>query len=117
MPPARSCEKVGMMETQSPAAGPARSHLLWPLGAMLLAFLFIEFFGLDRPLAHALYYDDVTRQWLGSGAGDWWAHRLVHDAGRWCVRGVAAGALAGWILSYLWPRARAWRETSRFVFL
>ena len=115
MPSAGSCAKVAVMEIQQSPVRPA--GLLWSLGVMLLAFLLVELFGLDRKLAHAVYYDDVTRQWLGSGAGDWWAHRLVHDGGRWCVRGIAAGALAGWILSFLWPRARVWRQTARFVFV
>jgi membrane-associated PAP2 superfamily phosphatase len=94
-----------------------RAHALWPLGAMLAAFVLIEVFGLDRKLAHALYFDDSARRWLGAGPGDWWAHRLVHDGGRWCVRAIAAGALAGWLLSFLWPRARAWRRSAGFVFL
>src|SRR4051812_15606120 len=102
MPATGSCARVGEMETQPLPNPPARidphlwrSHALWPLGAMLLAFVLIEIFGPHRRWAHALYYDDVTHQWLGSGAGDWWAHRLVHDGGRWAVRAVAAGALAG----------------------
>ena len=79
MPSAGWCAKVRVMEIRQP---PGPAGLLWPLAVMLLVFLLIELFGLDRRLAHAVYYDDVTRQWLGGGAGDWWAHRLVHDAGR-----------------------------------
>jgi membrane-associated PAP2 superfamily phosphatase len=84
---------------------------------MLLAFVLIEILGVDRRLAHAVYYDEVTRRWLGAGTGDWWAHRLVHDGGRWCVRAIAAAALAGWALSFAWRRARPWRRTAGFVFM
>jgi membrane-associated PAP2 superfamily phosphatase len=93
------------------------SHALWPLGAMLLAFVLIEVLGLDRKLAHAIYYNDITRRWLGGGQGDWWSHRLIHDGGRWCVRSIAACALIGWLLSFLWIRARGWRRTAGFVFV
>ena len=34
---------------------------------MLLAFLLIEVLGLDRKLAHALYFNDTTQRWLGGG--------------------------------------------------
>ncbi len=94
-----------------------RDHAWLPLGALLLAFLVIEVLGLDRKLAHAVYFDDATRSWLAGGAKGWWAHNLVHDGGRWVVRAIAAGALAGWLLSYFWSRARAWRRTARFVFV
>ena len=93
-----------------------RSHAWWPLGGMLLAFVLVEVLGLDRKLAHAMYYDDLTRSWLAGGARGWWAHKLVHDGGRWVVRAIAAAALVAWALSFVWVRARAWRRSAGFVF-
>ena len=52
MPSAGSCAKVAVMEIQQSPVRPA--GLLWSLGVMLLAFLLVELFGLDRKLAHAL---------------------------------------------------------------
>lgn len=94
-----------------------RNHAYLPLGALLLAFVLIEVLGLDRKLAHALYFDDATRSWVAGGARGWWAHKVVHDGGRWVVRAIAAGALVGWALSFVWTRARAWRRSAGFVFL
>ena len=92
-----------------------RTHALWPLGALALVFILIEALGLDLKVTNALFYDHVTRQWLGAGAGDWWAHRLLHDDGRWVVRGVAALALGAWCLTFFVPSIRHWRRSAGFI--
>lgn len=99
-------------------ASPAfwRSHALWPAGAFALAFVGIFEFDLDRTLAHAWFFDAATQRWLGSGAGAWWAHDLIHTGGRWLVRLVAAMALAAWALSLFFDRWRPWRRDACFVF-
>jgi membrane-associated PAP2 superfamily phosphatase len=94
-----------------------RSHALWPLLLFLLAFAAIEGLGLDRSIAEALFFNRLTGHWLGSGGGDWWAHELLHDDGRWLVRGVAAAAIFGWLASFVLPFARGWRAPAGFMAL
>jgi membrane-associated PAP2 superfamily phosphatase len=93
-----------------------RSHLLWPSVLLVAVFAVLEFAQLDRPIAQALYFD-ASRGWLGAGAGDRWAHRIVHGGGRWLVRIVAATALVCWLASFTSPRLKPWRRETLFVFL
>lgn len=83
------------------------------LGAV---FLSLELFDLDRAIARAWFFAPSTG-WLGAGAGDWWAHELLHDGGRWLVRGVAAGALVTWLVSFAAPPLRPWRRSAGFIAL
>lgn len=84
---------------------------------MVAAFTLVEGFGLDRWLAHALFYDASTGSWLGGGSGRVWARDLLHGGGRWLVRAVAAGALLAWAVSLVVPRWRHWRRSAGFVFV
>jgi membrane-associated PAP2 superfamily phosphatase len=79
-------------------------------------FCVIEWTGLDRSLAHALFYDPARNQWLGQGPGEWWAHGVIHDGGRWVTRTVAGSALALWVASFLSAPMRHWRRGAGFVF-
>jgi membrane-associated PAP2 superfamily phosphatase len=92
-------------------------HLWIPLIVFVPLFGVIEWTGLDRILAHAVFYDSAVGRWLGSGAGDWWARGVLHNGGRWLARTVAGTALALWVASFLSVRMREWRRTSGFVFL
>jgi membrane-associated PAP2 superfamily phosphatase len=94
-----------------------RRHGWWPLCAFLTAFAFLELLGLDRPLAHALYFDADSRQWLGAGNGSWWARDILHSGGRWLVRLVAAAAVCVWAGSLLVKRLRTLRRGAGFVAL
>src|SRR4051812_46365508 len=67
-----------------------RRHAWWPLLAFAVAFGILEVFSLDRVLARQWFFNVHTAQWLGAGAGEWWAHDLLHTDGRWVVRGIAA---------------------------
>lgn len=105
-------------------AGPAESpqafwrwHLWWPLLVFTFAFGLLEIFSLDQVLAREWYFDAAAAQWVGSGAGDWWARELLHSGGRWLVRGVAALALTVWGLSYKVDWLRPLRRPAGFVFL
>ena len=93
-----------------------RWHLGWPLAGFCLLSLVLAAGELDQRLAE-LFFDVGTGTWLGAGAGDWWAHRLLHDQGRWLVRGVAAGASSLWVLSFAVPHLRRWRADAGFVAL
>jgi membrane-associated PAP2 superfamily phosphatase len=90
------------------------THAWLPLGGFLVVFTLLELGGADRRVAQALFH--AHGQWLGTGAGDWWAHRLLHDGGRWVVRGVAATAAAAWGMSFLLRGTRRWRHAAGFVF-
>jgi len=91
-------------------------HAWVPLILFVPLFSVVEWTGLDRMLAHALFYDPVHR-WLGEGAGGWWAHGVIHNGGRWLARTVAGSAMALWIASFVSARMRHWRRSSGFVFL
>jgi membrane-associated PAP2 superfamily phosphatase len=93
------------------------THAWMPLALFLPLFLCIEWLGLDRVVAHALFFDAAADQWLGAGSGDWWAHRLIHDGGRWFARCIAATVLVLWLGSFVCADARPWRRTAGFVFL
>ena len=92
-----------------------RRHAWWPLVGFVLAFGTLEIWSLDRALADYWYFNVHTAHWLGTGDGDWWARGLLHTGGRWLVRGVAATALATWVLSFAWSRLRPWRRAAGFV--
>src|SRR5512147_676648 len=91
-------------------------HAWWPLLAFVVAFGVLEIFSLDRAIAREWYFNAHTG-WLGSGSGEWWARTLLHNGGRWVVRGVAAAALVSWALSFCVADLRAWRRSSGFVVL
>ena len=88
-----------------------------PLFAFLVAFGLIEAFALDPVIAHAWYFDESALRWLGAGSGAWWARDLLHSGGRWVVRGIAAAALAAWLLSFVLKPARPWRQQTGFIAL
>lgn len=92
-------------------------HAWTPLVVFLPLFCVIEWTGLDRTLAHALFYDPVRARWLGEGPGGWWADHVIHDGGRWFTRTVAGSALGLWVASWLSSRMRHWRRSAGFVFL
>lgn len=93
-----------------------RSHLLLPVAVMTALFALVEAFGLDRPIANALYFNAATQHWVGTGAGDWWAHQLIHDGGRWLPRVLGAGALLAWLASFFVASLRPWRRTAGYLF-
>jgi len=91
-------------------------HAWIPLVVFAPLFCAIEWTGLDRTLAHALFHDPVRNQWMGQGPGDWWARGIIHDGGRWITRSLAGSALALWLASFLSVRMRHWRRSAGFVF-
>ena len=104
----------------TPAESPQvfwRRHLWWPLLGFTLVFAVLEIFSLDRAFAREWFYNVHTAQWLGSGAGEWWARGVLHSGGRWLVRGIAAAAIVIWVLSFRIERLRAWRRAAGFVAL
>jgi membrane-associated PAP2 superfamily phosphatase len=94
-----------------------RNHGWWPLLGFVVCLGALEIFSLDRVFARDWFFDVHSGQWLGSGSGDWWAHRLLHGVGRWLVRGVAALVLTAWLLSFFDARARQWRRPAGFMAL
>ncbi|HUQ10839.1 MAG TPA: phosphatase PAP2 family protein [Steroidobacteraceae bacterium] len=94
-----------------------RSHAFVPLLGFLVTFGLVEALGLDQRIAGALYFDHATTHWLGTGPGDWWAHQLLHDDGRWLIRGIAAAAIATWVASFFLEPLRASRRRTGYVAL
>ena len=94
-----------------------RQHAWWPLLFFAVVFGILEVFSLDRVIAREWYFDVHTAQWLGAGAGEWWARGLLHTGGRWVVRGIAAAALLSWALSFVVAPLRQWRRTAGYILL
>jgi len=94
-----------------------RAHAWWPLFTLVVVFGVLEVFSLDQVIARSWYFNVETAQWLGAGTGEWWARGLLHTGGRWAVRGVAAGSLALWSLSFVLERLRDRRRPAGFVIL
>jgi membrane-associated PAP2 superfamily phosphatase len=94
-----------------------RRHGWWPLLGFVLCLGALEIFSLDRVFARDWFFNVHSGQWLGAESGDWWAHRILHGAGRWLIRGTAAFALAGWLASFVDARTRHWRRPMGFVVL
>lgn len=92
-----------------------RRLVWWPALAFVLAFSIVEIGQFDRDVARAFFFD-AQRGWLGAGAGDWWARDVIHQAGRWLPRGVAALAGVGWLVSFVVPALAAWRRELLYVF-
>jgi membrane-associated PAP2 superfamily phosphatase len=93
-----------------------RALVLWPGVFLVLAFALLEIGQFDRPIANALFYA-AGHGWLGAGNGDWWAHGLIHSAGRWVVRAVAVAALAAWAASFKVTPLAPWRREALYVFV
>lgn len=94
-----------------------RNHAAWPLLGFALVFGVVETLGLDPWIAGSLYFDAGAAHWLGTGTGDWWAHALLHDNGRWLVRGIAATAVVLWAGSFVAPAWRSLRLRAGYVAL
>jgi membrane-associated PAP2 superfamily phosphatase len=92
-----------------------RRLVLWPLVSFVLVFSFIEVGQVDRSIARAVFFSPQTG-WLGAGAGEWWARGIIHQAGRWLPRGVAALAALGWLASFRVAVLRPWRRELLYVF-
>jgi membrane-associated PAP2 superfamily phosphatase len=92
-------------------------HAWVPLIFFTVMIGVVELLSLDRPFAEAWYFDLHARHWLGTGPGDWWAHRLLHTGGGWLVRGIGALALGTWLLSFASARVRPWRRMAGFITL
>src|SRR6185503_5304282 len=86
------------------------SHLVLPAAVITLLFAMMEVFRLDRPIAHALYYDAAPQGWMGTGAGDWWANQVIHEGGRWLARLLGVAALFAWLGSFFVAGLKKWRR-------
>ena len=91
-----------------------RRLVWWPGIALTLTLTLLLAGGFDRAIAQALFYSESSG-WLGAGAGDWWAHRLIHGAGRWMVRGIAAAAIVSFAASFFVARLRPWRRELTYL--
>lgn len=85
----------------------------WPLAAFGFTALWISLFDLDLALARWAFFDAATLHWRG--AGTWWADDLIHDAGRWFVRVIAACAVGVWIATFVNRRLWRWRRPAAYL--
>lgn len=92
-----------------------RRHLWAPLAVLSVVLVVIELAGLDLVLARAWYFDGTTHQWLGSGDNAWWARGILHQDGRWFIRGVVICAAGIWAASFLFTWMKTLRRPAGFV--
>lgn len=92
-----------------------RRLVWWPAIGFVLAFAVMEIGQFDRSIARAFFYSPLSG-WLGAGAGDWWARDIIHQAGRWLPRSVAALAGFGWLASFRIGALARWRRELLYVF-
>jgi membrane-associated PAP2 superfamily phosphatase len=91
-----------------------RQLVWWPGIAFVSVLAAIIFGHFDRPIAQ-LFFFHAPSGWIGAGAGDWWAHDLIHSGGRWIPRIVAALGITGWLASFKVAQLAAWRRELLFV--
>lgn len=92
-------------------------HLAWPLCLLGLAASASMAFGWDQDFAAGLFFDPVTREFLGAGTGSWWARDLLHHGGRNLIRTVGAAATIVWLGSYFVPGWTRLRRLAAYVAL
>jgi len=89
---------------------------LWvPAALFLAAASLIRAFDLDRRIAHALFFDQGSATWIGTGT--WWAEPLIHGAGSALVRAIGLGALLVFAGGLWIPSLRPWRRPAGYVAL
>src|SRR5690606_16175559 len=70
---------------------------------------------LDLSIAHALFYDEGSLQWIGTGS--WWTNELVHRGGSWLIRAIGAFAILIWVASWLRPPLQRLRRPALFFIM
>ena len=93
------------------------THAVLPGAGFAILLTTIASLDMDRWIAHRWYFDPTSNRWLGEADNLWWARDVLHEGGRWLVRGIAAAALAIWIATFVEARIRAWRRNAGFAFL
>lgn len=88
-------------------------HLGAPLLLMVATLAALHAMNVDFTLANLFY--SATDGWLGRGAGEWWATRLIHTDGGLLVRALGACAVCGWLASFMSERMRPWRMTLGYI--
>ena len=93
------------------------SHAVWPALAFALLATAAAATGLDEGFARAWAFDPVAHQFIGSGAGEWWARNLIHGTGGRVIRILGGAVLLVWVLSLRIDALRRWRRPAGFVVL
>lgn len=86
-----------------------------PLALFSLAAVVLSTLNLDIAFARLAFFDSVALHWRG--AGTWWADALIHDAGRWLVRIIAAAAVFLWSATFVNGRLLEWRRPAGYLAL
>lgn len=90
-------------------------HLRVPLLLFVLAAAVLASSTLDISIAHQLFFDETSSQWLGRSS--WWTNDLLHRNGTWLIRSIAAVALLLWVASWARPQLQKLRKPTLYFFL
>jgi hypothetical protein len=92
-----------------------RRHALYPGLAFLLLAAAGAFTPLDVALERAWAFDATTRQFLGAGAGQWWARDVIHRGGGAAVRLLGLALVVLWLVSSRVAALRPWRHVLAYM--
>lgn len=74
--------------------------------------LVVSYSSLDTAIAHRWFYSVLDHAWIG--AGNWWVNAVLHEGGRWLVRGIVASSLLLYLATFVRPQWRELRRPSLF---
>lgn len=88
-------------------------HTLGPLVAFLIVATILEITALDLSIAHAWYYDEARRAWVGSKGT--WSNTLLHLGGARAVRVLGVLIVLLWAGSFVKAALQPLRRTCTFL--
>ena len=91
------------------------NHAGWPALVFLLFAAVAATTGLDEGVARAWAFDPVANDFIGTGAGRWWAKDLIHGVGGQAIRIFGGLLFLLWCLSFWLSILRRWRRPMGFV--
>jgi membrane-associated PAP2 superfamily phosphatase len=87
-------------------------HARLPLAFVVCLTIAVGNSLLDQSIAHRFFYDLPQHRWIG--ADNWWINAVLHDGGRWFVRGIVFSSLLLWGATFLRPALHRWRRPSLY---
>lgn len=86
-------------------------HARVPL-MLLVCLAVVSHSSLDTSIAHRYFYSVLDHAWVG--ANNWWVNTVLHEGGRWFVRGIVASSLLLYVVTFVKPQWRELRRPSLF---
>ncbi|MCL4790779.1 MAG: phosphatase PAP2 family protein [Gammaproteobacteria bacterium] len=91
------------------------THAIWPLLLFVLLAALSATTPLDKDIARAWAWDAASGQFMGTGAGEWWAKTLIHGIGGSVMRSLGALLLLLWAGTFVAGFLHSWRRPLGFL--